>query len=211
MSFITIVGNLLVFWGRYKFRDESRSVSLVIRNLALSDGLMGVYLGIIGVKDFLSRDEFGSSSYDWNSGWICTLMGVLSMVSAEVSLLILAFMSIERFFLISDPFGHNRLNTKNVCMSLYVIWLVGISIAVFPMVFFQSTMFYGVYNGGTCFPFFIMEKYGTGWEYSAFVFIGLNSILLMIIALLYTALLVSIWKTRRATTLNILDCEFAIR
>lgn len=52
-----------------------------------------------------------------------------------------------------------------------------------------------------------------GWEYSAFVFLGINLTLLLMIAILYSALLFSIWRTRRqcATTSNLLDCEFAIR
>lgn len=149
MSLFTIAGNLLVFWRRTTFRDENRSVSLVIRNLALSDCLMGIYLGTIGLKDFISRDNYLQVSGEWVSGWTCTFMGALAVVSAEVSLLILAFMSIERFLLISDPFGHNRLHIKNVVMSLYIIWLFGIFIAIYPIIIFPSTKFYGHHNGGT--------------------------------------------------------------
>lgn len=50
-----------------------------------------------------------------------------------------------------------------------------------------------------------------GWLYSAFVFLGVNLLLLVMIAMLYTALLISIWRTRSATPLTLLDCEFAVR
>lgn len=121
-------------------------------------------------------------------------------------------MSIERFLLISDPFGHHRLNTKNVVMSLYIIWLVGVSVAIFPAIFFHSTTkFYGIHNGGTCFPLFIQHRYVQGWELSFIIFNVINFSLLVLIITLYTSLLFSIWKTRRATTLNFFDCEFAIR
>lgn len=50
-----------------------------------------------------------------------------------------------------------------------------------------------------------------GWQYSAFVFLGINMFLLVLIATLYTALLVSIWRTRKATPLAMFDFEFAIR
>lgn len=175
ISIVTIFGNLLVFWGRYTFRDETRSVGMVIRNLALSDCLMGVYVGIVAFKDMLSRDNYLHFSSQWIS-LPCTVMGAIAVVSAEVSLLILAFMSIERFLLISNPFGSKTLNEKNIYMSLYVIWLFGICIAVYPIIFYHSsTMFYGYYNGGTCFPLFMYEKYLTGWQYSAFIFIFLPS------------------------------------
>lgn len=185
---------------------------MVIRNLAVSDFIMGIYLGIIGFQDIRYRNEYHKNSGEWIKSWGCALAGILSMISSEVSILILTFMSIERFLLISDPFGHHRLNTKNVVMSLYVIWLFGVSIAILPAILFHSTTkFYGIYNTGTCYPLFIQERFAPGWEYSAFIFMGINLSLLILIATLYTTLLFSIWKTRRATTLNFLDCEFAIR
>lgn len=212
MAFFTCVGNLMVLWGRYKYRDENRSVSLVIRSLAVSDFIMGVYLIIISFYDLKYRDSYHKNADAWMESWGCVLAGVLSVVSSEVSILILTFMSIERFLLISDPFSHHRLNTKNVMMALYIIWLVGVSIAILPAILYQTSYkFYGIHNGGTCFPLFIQEKYSPGWPYSAFVFLGLNLTLLLLIATLYTVLLFSIWQTRRATTLDFLDCEFAIR
>lgn len=48
------------------------------------------------------------------------------MISSEVSLMILAFMSIERFMLIA---GQKRLNTA---IFLLAIWLSGSTLAVLP-------------------------------------------------------------------------------
>ena len=212
MALLTCIGNTMVLWGRFTFRDENRSVSMVIRNLAVADLIMGIYLAIISLQDFRYRQSYHIVASEWVQSWGCALAGALSMVSSEVSILILTFMSIERFLLISDPFGHHRLNTKNVMLSLYVIWLIGVSIAIFPVILFRSsTKFYGIHNGGTCFPLFIHDKYSSGWEYSAFIFLGINLTLLLLITTLYTALLISIWRTRRATTLDFFDCEFAIR
>lgn len=212
MALLTCIGNSMVLWGRFTFRDENRSVSMVIRNLAVADLIMGFYLAILSLQDLRYRQNYDQVAAQWVQSWGCALAGVLSMVSSEVSILILTFMSIERFLLISDPFGHQRLNTKNVMLSLYVIWLIGVSIAILPVILLHSsTKFYGVHNGGTCFPLFIHDKYSSGWEYSAFIFLGINLTLLLLIATLYSALFVSIWRTRRATTLEFCDCEFAIR
>lgn len=73
-----------------------------------------------------------------------------------------------------------------------------------------STRFYGTYSG-TCFPLHLLERFQVGWEYSAIVFMGINMILLILIGILYTALLISIWRTRKQTPLGAFDCEFAIR
>lgn len=149
---------------------------------------------------------------DWITSWQCVAVGVLAVSSSEVSLLILAFMSLERFLLIADPFrGHHRISSKTIFITLIIIWIMGASLAVAPVILWQSsTKYYGTYSG-ICFPLHIQEPYPLGWQYSAFLFLGINLSLLLIITLLYTALLVSIWRTRKATPLPLLECEFAVK
>lgn len=58
MAFITITGNIMVLWGRFIYRDENKAVTMVIRNLALADILMGFYLLTIGLQDMRYRDIY---------------------------------------------------------------------------------------------------------------------------------------------------------
>lgn len=57
MALVTCMGNGLVLWGRFALRDENRAVSMVIRNLAVADMLMGFYLVIISIQDFRYRNR----------------------------------------------------------------------------------------------------------------------------------------------------------
>lgn len=133
MAVITCLGNALVLWGRFTNRDENRAVSMVIRNLAVSDMLMGLYLGIIGIQDIRYRNEYHSNALEWVVSWHCIFSGIIAMISSEVSLLILTFISVERFLLIAGPFGGRiRLTTQNVLLCLFSIWVVGISLAIIP-------------------------------------------------------------------------------
>ncbi|XP_032589634.1 relaxin receptor 2 isoform X3 [Drosophila mojavensis] len=212
MATLSIAGNLMVLYGRFIYRDENVAVTMVIRNLALADMLMGFYLLILGVQDYRYRDEYHMVARDWLKSWQCKAIGTLAVSSSEVSMLILAFMSLERFLLIADPFrGHRAISVRIIYFSLLCIWATGVGLAVTPLViWYSSSQFYGTHSG-TCFPLFIHEAYPLGWQYSAFVFLGVNLLLLLMIALLYTALLISIWRTRSATPLSLLDCEFAVR
>lgn len=74
----------------------------------------------------------------------------------------------------------------------------------------KTTRYYGTHSG-MCFPLHLQEGFPLGWQYSAFVFLGVNLVLLLTIAVLYTALLISIWRTRKATEVSKFDFEFAIR
>lgn len=133
MALITCSGNVLVLWGRFTQRDENRAVSLVIRNLAISDFLMGIYLTIVSIQDYRYRDRYSVVVHEWITSWHCIGTGALAMISSEVSLLILTFISIERFLLIADPFGgHRRLTTQNIFNCMFSIWLIGIMIAIIP-------------------------------------------------------------------------------
>lgn len=58
MAIITITGNIMVLWGRFIYRDENKAVTMVIRNLALADILMGFYLLIIGMLDHHYRNVY---------------------------------------------------------------------------------------------------------------------------------------------------------
>ncbi|KYM97124.1 Relaxin receptor 1 [Cyphomyrmex costatus] len=211
ISCLTCLSNSLVLWGRFTAKDENRVLSIIIRNLAVSDMLMGIYLFIIAIEDARFRDNYKEEASTWMSSWPCILLGALAMTSSEVSVLILSFMSVERFILIAAPLKcHHVMTSQAAASSMIVIWIVGFIIALAPVIHWRSsTKFYGV--NGMCFPLHIDDPYLIGWEYSAFIFLGLNLIGLMIIGYVYVAMFTSIWRTRRATPLSVGDSEFALR
>ncbi|XP_032686679.1 relaxin receptor 1 isoform X2 [Odontomachus brunneus] len=211
ISCLTCLGNGLVLWGRFTAKDENRVLSIIIRNLAVSDMLMGIYLFIIAIKDARFRDNYKEEASAWMSSWSCTFLGALAMTSSEVSVLILSFMSVERFILITAPLKcHRVMTSQDASLSMIIIWLTGLILAFVPAIHWRSsTRFYGV--NGMCFPLHIDDPYLIGWEYSAFIFLGLNLLGLMIIGYVYTGMFVSIWRTRHTTPLSAGDYEFALR
>lgn len=95
---------------------------------------MGIYLLIIGIHDMKFRDKYNSEAFKWMTSWTCTITGIVGMISCEVSVLLLLFMSIDRFLLIAVPFGsrYGSLNIKETVLILFVIWILGVTIAVVP-------------------------------------------------------------------------------
>lgn len=212
MAVLTCLGNILVLWVRCTFRDENKSVSTVIRNLAIADLFMGIYLLVISVQDIRYRGIYHKEANEWVASWACAASGIIAMVSSEVSLLILAFMSMDRFLVIADPFGvQNRLTCRRMAVPLVVIWMLGTMMSIVPAIYYRtSSKFYGVYSG-TCFPLHLDELYPVGWQYSAFLFFGVNLFLLAVMVALYSGLLYSIRRTSRATPLPFKDLEITIR
>ncbi|XP_076279969.1 leucine-rich repeat-containing G protein-coupled receptor 3 [Lasioglossum baleicum] len=211
ISCVTCMGNVLVLWGRFTATDENRVLTIIIRNLAVSDTLMGVYLFIIAVTDMIFRDKYNQVASSWMSSWLCICLGILAMTSLEVSVLILSFMSLERYMLIVAPLkGHRTMTPQTTSATMIVTWIIGVTLALVPVIHWKSsTKFYGV--NGMCFPLHIDEPYSIGWEYSAFIFLGLNLTGLITIGYVYAGMFVSIWKTRHACSLSVRDSEFALR
>lgn len=91
----------------------------------------------------------------------------------QVSLLLLTFMSVERFVSISHPFGERTLNYRTASISTALIWLTGSALAVVPVLYWNEL---GSHHGsnGLCFPLHIHEPSALGWQYSAFLYIGIN-------------------------------------
>lgn len=126
------MGSLNLYYSKCSCVPHRYRFILRLLLLTVADILMGIYLLIIGIEDFRYRERFQELANEWVFSWRCVIAGVLAMVSSEVSMLILAFMSVERFLLISNPFGQRCITGKNVIVCLITIWVVGVMLAVTP-------------------------------------------------------------------------------
>ncbi|XP_050725480.1 relaxin receptor 2-like [Eriocheir sinensis] len=207
----TLLGNLMVLGGRVFSRDDNKILSLFIRNLAVADLLTGVYLLVIAVKDLEFRSSYRDHAYYWMTSWQCTFTGVLAMTSTEVSVLILSFMSVERWLCITWPLAAPKLSLGGAKMALSLIWLLGLSLALTPVLYYQGHQqrFYG--TNGLCFPLHMDDPWVPGWLYSGLLFVGLNQLGVVLILVSYTGMFCSIRRTRANTPLSLGDREFAMR
>lgn len=51
---------------------------------AAADLLMGLYLVVIATADEVMRGQYNAWAHSWMTSWVCTVAGVLSMLSSEV-------------------------------------------------------------------------------------------------------------------------------
>ena len=85
LGILAFVGNLLVIIWRAIDKEENRTHSFLLTNLAFADLFMGVYLLTIAVMDLRWRGEYFKHDVKWRSGLGCQFTGALSMLSSEVS------------------------------------------------------------------------------------------------------------------------------
>ncbi|KAG5848476.1 hypothetical protein ANANG_G00098850 [Anguilla anguilla] len=200
VSATTCFGNIFVICMRSYIRSENKLHAMCIISLCCADGLMGVYLFVIGAFDLKFRGEYNRHAQSWMDSVQCQVVGSLAMLSTEVSVLLLTYLTLEKYVCIVYPFQYltpGRCRTVSVLVS---IWVLGFVIAFLPLVgkgFFRN--FYG--TNGVCFPLHAEQPETVGAQvYSIVIFLGLNLVAFLIIVFSYGSMFYNIQKTGTRAT-----------
>uniref|UniRef100_A0A8K9UMS0 G-protein coupled receptors family 1 profile domain-containing protein n=1 Tax=Oncorhynchus mykiss TaxID=8022 RepID=A0A8K9UMS0_ONCMY len=195
MAFITCFGNLFVIGMRSLIRAENNLHAACIKVLCCADCLMGVYLFFVGVFDVKFRGEYNRNALLWMESVECRTIGFLAMLSSEVSVLLLTYLTVEKFLVIVFPFSHLRPGKLQTAVVLLSIWVLGFIIAVVPL---MNEDLFGNYYGrnGVCFPLHSdRQEKPTAKGYSIGIFLGLNLAAFLVIVFSYSSMFYSIYKT----------------
>ncbi|KAG7464881.1 hypothetical protein MATL_G00170350 [Megalops atlanticus] len=211
VAFIICFGNVFVICLRSCIASDSRHHTMSIKSLCCADCLMGVYLFFIGAFDIKYCGEYNRHAQLWMESLSCQLIGSLAMLSTEVSVMLLTYMTLEKYVCIVFPFHNYRAGRKQTLTTLIGIWILGFMIAVIP---FCDKQTFGNYYGrnGVCFPLHsdLTEKPGAK-SYSTGIFLGLNLFAFIMIVFFYTSMFYSVRKTGAKTARHsVFDQEVTI-
>ncbi|NP_001276493.1 relaxin receptor 2 isoform 2 precursor [Mus musculus] len=199
IAFITCVGNFLVIAVRSLIKAENTTHAMSIKILCCADCLMGVYLFSVGVFDIKYRGQYQKYALLWMESVPCRLLGFLATLSTEVSVLLLTFLTLEKFLVIVFPFSNLRLGKRQTAVALASIWVVGFLIAAVP---FTREDYFGNFYGknGVCFPLHYDQAEDFGSRgYSLGIFLGVNLLAFLVIVISYVTMFCSIHKTALQT------------
>ncbi|CAF0955631.1 unnamed protein product [Adineta steineri] len=119
-----LIGNSLVLIGIGLNKGMQTSTNLLIFNLALADILFIIVCIPTTLFSFFGRWPFTEIG--------CKLAQFITHLSAFMSIYLLVFMSIDRYFAVVhavDSISSYR-TTKNTTISIVALWLIGISISI---------------------------------------------------------------------------------
>uniref|UniRef100_A0A8C0I2S1 Relaxin family peptide receptor 2 n=1 Tax=Balaenoptera musculus TaxID=9771 RepID=A0A8C0I2S1_BALMU len=200
IAFITCFGNLFVIGMRSFIKAENTTHATSIKILCCADCLMGVYLFFVGVFDLKYRGQYQKYALLWMESLECRLLGFLAVLSTEVSVLLLTYLTLEKFLAVVFPFSNIRPGKWQTLVILICIWIVGFLIAVIP---FWKEDYFGNFYGknGVCFPLYYDQTEDIGSKgYSLGIFLGMNLLAFLIIVFSYTIMFCSIQKTALQTS-----------
>ncbi|XP_066505829.1 relaxin receptor 1 isoform X8 [Hoplias malabaricus] len=172
VSATTCFGNIFVICMRSYIRSENKLHAMCIISLCCADGLMGVYLFVIGAYDLKFRGEYNRHAQAWMDSVPCQVVGSLAMLSTEVSVLLLTYLTMEKYICIVYPFRYLTPGRQRTVSILVVIWILGFIIAFLPLVWKEVFRnFYG--TNGVCFPLHSEQPETVGAQiYSIVIFLG---------------------------------------
>lgn len=200
---LSLLGAGLVMYWRLTLKEKKEKnivQNIMLMNLAVSDCLMGVYLMTVGVKDQMWKGVYYLHDYPWRSSWSCQVTGAISIMSSEVSVMLLALISADRVKNIVFPYKGRSLSRNKAHASCLIIWAIGALIAFFPMFgirYFEDPNSFTHYYGRSvvCLPLHLSADFSSGWEYSVGVFVVLNLVLLAFIVVAYSLILIKTYTS----------------
>ncbi|KAL8589162.1 hypothetical protein ACOMHN_052500 [Nucella lapillus] len=194
---LSVTGNALCFCARFLANRMSSSsgFSVFVINLTMADFLMGVYIVIIGIADEQFRGTYLNHDTTWQSSVMCKVAGVLSLLSSEVSALIIWIITLDRFIALHFPFSSLRFSRASAAVACLFIWLVGWFLALVPLLPVTSHWdFYG--QTGICIPLPVTTQEFKGKWYSFSVVIAFNFLLFLFIS---TGQSLIYWSIQKST------------
>ncbi|XP_062964334.1 relaxin receptor 1 isoform X3 [Cynocephalus volans] len=199
VSAVTCFGNIFVICTRPYIRSENKLHAMSIISLCCADCLMGIYLFLIGAFDLKFRGEYNKHAQLWMDSTHCHFVGSLAILSTEVSVLLLTFLTLEKYICIVYPFRYLRPRKCRTITFLTLIWITGFIVAFIPL---SNKEFFKNYYGtnGVCFPLHSEDKESTGAQiYSVAIFLGINLAAFIIIVFSYGSMFYSVHQSAIST------------
>ncbi|XP_021372948.1 relaxin receptor 2-like isoform X1 [Mizuhopecten yessoensis] len=184
-----LIGNVAVICYRLSFdrNNITKSYSIFILNLGLSDLLMGIYLMIIGVVDAYFNGVYAWNDQKWRRSVLCTTAGILSSISSEMSTFLILLVTVDRLIVIVFPMARHyqrNISAKQASIISGFLWLVSITIAAIPIISLQSYFKGEFYSqSGVCLALPLTTAEQPGAEYSFAMFVCLNSFIFVVIVI----------------------------
>ena len=164
-------------------KSSSGSFGIFVTHLCLSDFCMGLYLCIIGISDANFRGEYIHHDLNWRFSEYCTIAGIISVISAEVSSFTICLITLDRFLVLRFPFSSAHFSRISAICVCVIAWVVGSILALVPLVpsLKSDWDFYAQTSICLPLPFYFDDEFA-GYIYAFSVMVALNFALFCIIA-----------------------------
>ncbi len=193
-------------------------------NLAVSDLFMGIYMLFLAIADTYYGDEFYQYSDYWRVSIPCKFANFFSLLSNETTLLLITFITIDRYLCLTFPFSTNHFQKFSATIVSIAVWIFTVPLSLVSSIFADPDFNFYVLSDACIglplkkrpisyevssshmidhtvdYTFEIPTATGSksSWYFSIVLFIGFNSFLVILITILYIITFFNVRKSKRA-------------
>ena len=133
-SLLAIFGNVFLLLVLYCNESPLNVYKLLMYHLGIANTFMGLYLGILCSLDAFTFGRYYNYVRAWQYSGGCKVAGFLAVFSTELSVCILAIVTIERYLLIVHAL-HIRRQMKliHAKIALTIAWTYSFVVAILPV------------------------------------------------------------------------------
>lgn len=207
IAIISIIFNILSILLQYGYR--SKSFSILTLSLSISDVFLGFYLLAIAIVDKQYRNTYIQNDEYWRPSIACEFLGILATFSLQTSQLLLFFITLERFLIISWTIkSFKKMKEHHLAKTAIAVlsFILSIIIAVFPVIVYNNNSemgnehFYS--RSGVCLAIHLTNDKVEGWLLSFILTTIFNFLIPTLIVFLYVSLFKQIYDFRKSVTVK---------
>ena len=108
-------------------------VVIFMVSLQCADFSMGIYTSVIAAAHETTSGQYVHFEENWRESMACKVASFLSLLSSEVSVLIIFLLTLDHLIVLCLPHNTHRFSKKSAAVACGVTWFVGISLAAIPL------------------------------------------------------------------------------
>ncbi|XP_078362156.1 neuropeptide FF receptor 2-like isoform X1 [Oculina patagonica] len=201
----SLVGNSLVILVVYKRKRMRTTTNFMIVNMAVSDLLFAIFTTPPSIRTVYVGEDLLVGGI--TAELICKLVTFIQQVSIDVSILSLTAIAFDRFFAIMLPF-RKVITCRTTKLLIALTWLIGILFNA-PMLYTNRIVVIEGSDGTFCWeiwePLFNSDTARKNYTFIHFSFFYAGP--LAIITILYTAIVIELWRGNSVTFRSKADCQ----
>ena len=138
-------------------------VVVFMMSLQCADLCMGLYTTAITAAHRTFGGTYFHHENKWKESMTCKAAGFLFLLSSEVSLLMIFFLTLDHFMILCSPRSTRRFTKRSAALASGVTWFVGISLASIPLLPGPSR--FGHYNQTAICSLVLQDERSFGRDY----------------------------------------------
>ena len=199
LCILIIIANFIVIFLRFP-SSKRNSNSLTIFNLAITDALHGIYVGIIFSHDLLYSEAYGLAKLEWRNSFLCSAIGFLFTLCSAQSASSAILIALDRYKIIATPFSYvsQGRGRKGRIIIIIITWVFFSFVSSLPLIPFTLSHAYQMQPSDTC----VIQLYGNHSKYLTIYVNQLYGIALPIVYLCLTGIYIrTVYKLHGSSTI----------